>query len=235
MKVLSESEVLELARLEKIRAAKVAELLSKVSLGQELNDAAKIDLRNDVKFEDLTDRILLVKKGGAKMQATYSNHIFEFLTLGLTTSSKRMPLQLIALNHGSCLNYLKSLGFEQDFESSKSDYTRAINAFSSKLATTNTEQQLSDILVNSKFNTKLYSKALRAYDVNSYLATNVSRGLVSPKTLAIIEEAKAREAKREAEKLAKAEFLAAEKLAKVAEAKAAREAKKQAKKAKKTA
>lgn len=230
MKLLSEIEINELARLEKIRAAKVAELLSKVSLGQKLNDEEKIDLRNDVKNSDLKDTVLLVKKGGAKMQASYSNHIFEFITLGLTTSSKRMPLQLIALNYGSCFNYLKSLGFEIDFESTKADYTKAINSFSNKLALTNTEQSLSDTLIAAKFNAKVYTKALRSYDINSYLATNVSRGLVSPKTLAIIEEAKAREAKKEAEKEAKAEFLKSEKLAKIAKAKAEKEAKKAAKK-----
>jgi len=244
------SEIQNKELIETLRLQKVTELLNKVSLKQVLSDDEIIELRNDVKTSDLKDRILLVKKAGTKFHVTYSNHIFSFLTKSLTTSSKRIPLQILAVKYGNCLNYLESLGFETDFESTKADYNKAISELSNRIAKTNTEDEISDILVNSKFTTKVYNKALRSYDINKSLSENVSYGTVSESVLAKFKAEAEAKSKAEAEAKAKAENKAlilaekkaeAERIAKIkaeakilAEAKAEAEAKsKKAKKAKK--
>ena len=201
--MLELSEIQNLEQIEALRSAKIAELLNKVSLKKELTDDEVIELRTDVKTSDLKDRILLVKKGGTKFHVTYSSHIFSFLTKGLTTSSKRIPLQILAVRFGNCLSYLESLGFETDFESSKSDYNKAISELSSRIARTNDEQQISDVLVNSKFTTKVYNKALRAYDLNKSLSENVIYGTASISVIEKFKEAEAKAAKKAAEAAAK--------------------------------
>lgn len=213
--MLELSEIQNLEQIEALRSAKVAELLNKVSLKQDLTDDEKIELRNDVKTSDLKDKVLLVKKGGTKFHVTYSNHIFTFLTKSLTTSSKRIPLQILATRYGNCLNYLESLGFETDFESSKAEYSKLISELSSRIARTNNEQQISDILVSSKFTSKVYNKALRAYDLNKSLSENVIYGTTSEAVLTKFKAAEAAEAAKAA-KAAEAAKAAAE--AKAAEA-----------------
>jgi hypothetical protein len=209
------SEIQNKELIETLRLQKVTELLNKVSLKQVLSDDEIIELRNDVKTSDLKDRILLVKKAGTKFHVTYSNHIFSFLTKSLTTSSKRIPLQILAVKYGNCLNYLESLGFETDFESTKADYNKAISELSNRIAKTNTEDEISDILVNSKFTTKVYNKALRSYDINKSLSENVSYGTVSESVLTKFKAAEAAAAAKAA-KAAEAAKAAAE--AKAAEA-----------------
>jgi hypothetical protein len=214
--MLELSEIKSDELLEKIRFAKVTELLNKVSLKQVLSEDELIELRTDVKTSDLKDRILLVKKGGTKFHVTYSNHIFSFLTKSLITSSKRIPLQILAVKYGNCLNYLESLGFQTDFESSKSEYNKSISELSNRIAKTNTEDEISDILVGAKFTTKVYNKALRAYDINKSLSTNVSYGTASDSVIAKFKAAEAKAAKKAAEAEAAAAAAAA-----AAEAKAA--------------
>jgi hypothetical protein len=203
--MLELSEIKTEEQIETLRFAKVAELLNKVSLKQDLTDDEIIELRTDVKTSDLKDKILLVKKGGTKFYVSYSNHIFSFLTKGLTTSSKRIPLQILAVKYGNCLNYLESLGFQTDFESTKSDYNKAISELSNRIAKTNKESEISDILVNSKFTTKVYNKALRVYDLNKSLSTNVSYGTASDSVLAKFKAEAEAKSKAEAEAKAKAE------------------------------
>jgi hypothetical protein len=215
--MLELSEIQRLELIETLRLQKVTELLNKVSLKQELTDEEKIELRTDVKTSDLKDKVLLVKKGGTKFHVTYSNHIFSFLTKGLTTSSKRIPLQILAVRFGNCLSYLESLGFETDFESTKSEYSKLISELSSRIAKTNTEDEISDILVGSKLTTKVYNKALRAYDLNKSLSENVSYGTASESVLAKFKEAEAKAAKKAAEAAAtKAAEAAAAEAAKAA-------------------
>ncbi len=104
----------ELELIEEKRKQKVTEILSKVILKQEITETEKYYLNSNIKDTDLSDNILIVKKGKDKFIVTYSDHRFTFMRLINETRKKRIPLQILGLKYGSCLNYLQSLKFEID-------------------------------------------------------------------------------------------------------------------------
>lgn len=104
----------ELELIEEKRKQKVTEILSKVILKQEITETEKYYLNSNIKDTDLSDNILIVKKGKDKFIVTYSDHRFTFEKLNNETKTKRIPLQILGCKYGSCLTYLQSLNFEID-------------------------------------------------------------------------------------------------------------------------
>lgn len=180
-----------------LRTSNIQKLLQKVCNKIELNEVENFELRTDIKVSDFKDRTLLVKKGGTKFKVSYSDNSFNFITKTNEVSSKRIPIQILAIKYGSCWSYLESLKFSLDLESTKSEYTKSFNDLvlfeskGAKVEAVNLDKQ------KAKFEVRKNHAILKNLDAKIALKTNVNYGTASIKTLEVL---KAKELKDSAKK-----------------------------------